>query len=75
MGTQKRTWIRRNEAEWSRLVSRFESSKLDAVSFCERESLSLSSLQRWRKRLSEGSADAFVEIPLPSSPSRSRSQG
>lgn len=65
MRSQYPVQIRRGEPEWRRLVARFEASRLDAVSFCERESISLSSLQRWRRRLREADQDGFVEIPVP----------
>lgn len=58
--------IRRSEAERRRLLGRFEASKLSAAAFCEKESLSLSSLQRWRNELRRATnAASFVELPIP----------
>lgn len=65
MRSQYPVQIRRGEPEWRRLVARFEASRLDAASFCDRESISLSSLHRWRRRLREPDHDGFVEIPVP----------
>lgn len=72
MGVQYRGRTRRGESEWRRLVGRFESSRLDALSFCEKESISLSSLQRWRRRLGEVESGAFVEVPVPAASSTRR---
>lgn len=74
MRAQVRGRIRRTESQWRELVRRFEASNLSQAAFCERESLTVSSLQRWCKLLREADADAFVEIPVPasSSPARSR---
>jgi hypothetical protein len=54
------------------LVGRFESSRLDAWSFCEKESISLSSLQRWRRRLGDLDKGEFVELPVPATSSTRR---
>ena len=40
--------IRRNEAQWRTLVSRFAQSGLNAAVFCQREAVSTASLYRWR---------------------------
>ena len=57
---------RRGEKEWSKIVRRFESSGLAGAVFCQREGLALSSLQRWRQRLSSRGSAPFVElVPSP----------
>ena len=53
---------RRTEAQWTEIVSRFESSGQDSSEFCRREGLALSSLQRWRRRLGSATASKFVEL-------------
>jgi hypothetical protein len=65
---------RRTEAQWSEILGRFESSGLDAIEFCRREGLALSSLQRWRRRQDSATAAEFVELvptTTPATPSPS----
>ena len=57
--------VRRGEKEWYKIVRRFESSGLAGAVFCQREGLALSSLQRWRQRLSSRGSGPFVEIVPP----------
>jgi hypothetical protein len=65
--------VRRSEGQWVEILRRFESSGLGSRSFCRREGLSSSSLQRWRSRL--GSKAKFVElIPPPTSASEDRTE-
>lgn len=47
-GPGKSRSIRRNEAQWRSLVSRFTQSGLSASVFCQREAVSTASLYRWR---------------------------
>ena len=59
---------RRDEKQWSEILLRFDSSGLSPRKFCDVEEVSLSSFQRWRRRLGpiSGSAE-FVELePTPS---------
>lgn len=58
---------RRTEAEWTKILSRFDSSDQSAHEFCRREHLSLSSFQRWRSRLGRSGTAEFVEL-LPAQP-------
>ena len=65
---------RRTQAQWTGILRRFESSRLDSREFCRREGLALSSFQRWRRRLGPVAAAEFVELvptPSPSVPSSS----
>ena len=50
-GRGKGKWIRRDEARWRALLSRFSDSGLSVRAFCRREALSAASLYRWRGRL------------------------
>lgn len=63
---------RRSEAKWRETLNRFESSGLSVGVCCRREGLAVSSLHRWRRRLSRptsgDAAPRFVELPSPSAP-------
>ena len=70
-GQGKGKWIRRNEAQWRSLLSRFSNSKLSVSAFCRREALSTASFYRWRglikrddggEALPVGSEPAFVDL-------------
>jgi hypothetical protein len=47
-GRGKGKWIRRNEAQWRSLLSRFSDSGLSVSGFCRREAVSTASFYRWR---------------------------
>jgi putative transposase len=47
-GRGKGKWIRRNEAQWRSLLSRFPDSGLSVSVFCRREAVSAASFYRWR---------------------------
>lgn len=70
-GRGKGKWIRRNEAQWRSLLSRFSDSGLSVSVFCRREAVSTASFYRWRGLLEphdggEGlavhSKPAFVDL-------------
>ena len=70
-GRGKGKWIRRNEAQWRSLLSRFSDSGLSVSVFCRREAVSTASFYRWRGLLErhdggEGlavrSEPAFVDL-------------
>lgn len=42
-------WKKRSRSEWQGLVSGWERSGLTQAVYCERQGISLSSLQRWRR--------------------------
>ncbi len=58
--TRRGVW--RTEAEWSAIVQRLRASGLSLPAFCRREGVSLSSLQRWRRRLEVAGSSDFVEL-------------
>ena len=58
----KKDRVRRSRKEWKTILRRFESSGLAVQEYCRREGLPLSSFQRWRSRLSAGTAAEFVEL-------------
>ena len=60
---------RRTKAQWTEILRRFESSRLDSREFCRRESVALSSFQRWHRRLGTVAAAEFVDLVPTSSPS------
>jgi hypothetical protein len=60
---------RRTRSQWTEILRRFESSRLDSREFCRRESLALSSFQRWHRRLGSVAAGEFVDLVPTSSPS------
>ena len=63
-GTGK--WIRRNEAQWRSLLSRFSDSGLSVSGFCRREAVSTASFYRWRgliERHDDGGAVAVRSEP------------
>ena len=65
MDRNRRPGVRRGEKEWARIIRRFESSGLAGMTFCEKEGLALSSLQRWRQRLASRGSAPFVELVPP----------
>jgi len=75
MGRDRRRVVRRGEKEWSKIVHRFESSGLAGTVFCQREGLALSSLQRWRQRLSSRCSAPFVELVPPTVSASAPSSG
>lgn len=62
--------VRRSEAEWRELFSRYEKSGLNAREFCGKEGIGHESFRRWRIKLStEPEQSAFVPVTSePSSP-------
>jgi hypothetical protein len=55
--------VRRTEAEWREMVSRFRTSGMSVREFCRKERLKVSSLQRWQGRLKEaGVRQDFVAV-------------
>jgi len=75
MGRDRRRGVRRGEKEWAKIVRRFESSGLAGATFCQREGLALSSLQRWRQRLASRGAASFVELVPPKAAAPTISSG
>jgi hypothetical protein len=69
-GSWQGKWIRRSEAEWRSLASRFEASGLGVRAFCRREAVSAASFYRWQRLLSDerdshvdrGTVPAFVDL-------------
>jgi hypothetical protein len=63
-------WVRRSEAEWRSLVSRFKASGLGVRAFCRREAVSAASFYRWQRLLSDerdhdgdhGTVPEFVDL-------------
>ena len=53
------------EARWRERVERFGRSGLKPAAFAAREGVSVASLHRWVRRLSEADAPRFVEVALP----------
>ena len=45
--------IRRNDAQWRAMLSRFSTSGLSVSAFCEREAVSTASFYRWRGLLEQ----------------------
>ncbi len=75
MGRNRRRGVRRGRTEWVKIVQRFESSGLAGTTFCEREGLALSSLQRWRQRLASRGTASFVELVPPKAAAPTLSSG
>ncbi|MCK0505324.1 IS66 family insertion sequence element accessory protein TnpA [Aromatoleum anaerobium] len=81
-GAIKRKWRRRSREEWREVFARHGSSGLSVTTFCARESISVSSFQRWRALVApvSGAADArtparqaaFVDLGVLGSGSASR---
>lgn len=61
MENSKKQYQRRSEAEWQKIVSRYQSSGLSQAKFCKRECIAPSTLQKWRKRLS--GSESFISLP------------
>ena len=68
MAGKSKRQVRRGEKQWSEIVCRFDSSELGTKEFCVGEGLTLSSFQRWRRRVlgSVASADFVELVPTPS---------
>lgn len=62
MSISKPSRKRRSHSEQAAIVRRFSESGLSIREFCRRESVSLSSLQRWRSRVAADDASEFVEL-------------
>lgn len=52
-GSGQGKWVRRSEAEWRSLASRFKASGLGVRAFCRREAVSAASFYRWQRLLSD----------------------
>lgn len=57
--------VRRSEAEWRWLLSRFATSAMSAEAFCRAESISVSSLHRWRALLGDVPTQRRGAEPAP----------
>lgn len=64
-GALKGKWRRRSGEEWRALLARQASSGLSVPAFCARESISVSSFQRWRALLSSAGTGAQAQTPVP----------
>jgi len=69
--------VRRTEAEWRRLLQKYERSGLSAAAFCRREKITRSAFTQWRKRMGREAAETwtprvadFVELPIQQQPAR-----
>ena len=60
--------VRRSEAEWQEIVSRWKKSGLKARPFCRREQIELSSFLRWQRKL-DASSDGNSFVPVTTSSS------
>ena len=49
-------WRQRSRSEWQRLVADWPRSGLTQEAYCTRHGISVGSLRRWRRILSEGAA-------------------
>ena len=68
MGRATPRRVRRTQQQWSEILERFEASGLSSREFCRREQLVVSSLQRWRSRLSRVPAPQFLQLAPASNP-------
>jgi hypothetical protein len=68
MARRRRSGKRRTEAEWTQIVRRFAGCGEDPRRFCRREGVTLSSFQRWRRRIGPVDGRDFVEL-VPAAPS------
>jgi hypothetical protein len=58
--------VRRSDAEWQGIISRWEKSGLKPSQFCRREQIQLSSFLRWRRVGRPASAvSEFVAVTTP----------
>ncbi len=53
MSTSQSRSPRRSQAEWQRILERFEASGLTQAAFCREQGLSLSTFGYWKRRLGE----------------------
>lgn len=64
-GSKATTGQRRGRVDGERLVAAFEASELGRKAFCEAQSISVNTLDYWRKRLrgrAPAAASGFVEL-------------
>jgi hypothetical protein len=65
--------VRRSEAEWQEIISRWQKSGLKPRPFCRREQIQLSSFLRWQGKghstFAAPSANEFVQVVAPSASS------
>lgn len=66
MARAKRRQRRRGQDEWTAIVRRYGDSELSKERFCQREGVSVSSLDRWRKRIDSRPEPDFVVLEPPS---------
>jgi hypothetical protein len=62
MIVSKATAGRRGRVDGERLVADFEASDLGRKAFCEAQSISVSTLDYWRKRVRGRAVSSFVEL-------------
>jgi hypothetical protein len=61
--------VRRSEAEWREIVSRWRKSGQKPASYCRREQLQLASFLRWQRKLNGPcETDGFVPVTTSSEP-------
>jgi len=53
-----------SEAERKEIVERYKKSGVRAGEFCEREKISQSALQSWKRKYLGAGASKFIELPL-----------
>ena len=61
-GRGKGKWMRRNEAQWCSLLSRFCESGLSVSAFCRREAVSKASFYRWRGLIERHDGGAALAV-------------
>ena len=61
---KKKSRPRRSKEQWAAILEQFKTSGLNSREFCQREGLAMSSLQRWRRIITNGSTAPaeFVEL-------------
>jgi hypothetical protein len=62
MQKQRAIRVRRDPTEWARILKRLETSKMIQAEFCRSQGLSVTTLQKWARRLKPASRSAFVEL-------------
>lgn len=62
MQKQRAVRVRRGATEWAGILKRLAASNTTQAEFCRSQGLSVTSLQKWARRLKAPARSAFVEL-------------
>ena len=65
MQRRRKSHVRYTKSEWAAIIKKYDASGLTIKDYCEREGLTRSNFNRWRRKVSSSSPGQFVEITPP----------